>query len=179
MRAFTLLDCLTHWCTCSPSKVTLTRSQLPTEEIAAGPGMSGRKSWQCRAVQLSVGTSLRCHWSRSRGIPRHLSLWSSPRLGFLHLNRLYAGAQCMIGLLVGGSASRPVLSGEFSTYHFCLGQVLSKHTTNPYWLWLASRLVLGSSKVQFSTLYTQLPVTCQHSQSKLSFTYHACPTLML
>ena len=136
IRAFTLLDCFTHWCTCSPSKVILTRSQLPTEEIAAGSGMSGRKSWQYHAVQLFVGTSLKCHWPRSRGIPRHLSLRSSPRLGFLHVNRLYAGAQCMIGLLVGGSASCPSFSGEFSTYHFCLGQVLSKCTTKPYWLCL-------------------------------------------
>lgn len=119
---------------CSPSKVTLTRSQLPTEEIAAGPGKSSRKSWQYHAVQLLVGTSLRCHWPRSQGIPKQLSLWSFPRFGFLHLNRLYAGAQCMIGLLVGGSATCPLLSGEFSTYHYCLGQVLSKHTTKPYWL---------------------------------------------
>lgn len=139
IRAFTLCEYFTRWCTCSPSKVTLLSA-------------SQREDGHCAAVcgylsQVSLAK-----------VPRHLSLWSSPRLGFLHVNRLWAGAQCMIILLVGGSDSCSLLRGAFSTYRSSLGQVFIKRYNQPLMVVVSEQACAWEFKSSvFNAIYT---ITC-------------------
>lgn len=69
---------------------------------------------------------------------------------FTSLHIQYVEGQCMMRLLMAGSVSCLLLTGASRMCHFCLIQVLSKCTTCPSWLHLASsRLLLETPEVQF------------------------------